>query len=217
MTRESDSTSQQSGAQPASHASSDSRLQRSNRRVAIAVLGGVVAMTGMAYAAVPLYELFCQVTGYGGTTQRADASYGEVIDREITVRFDGNVNSALPWKFGPQVRTVTLKMGETTQMAYAATNEGAATTVGTSTFNVTPFEAGAYFNKIDCFCFTEQPLASGESIDMPVVFFIDPDMDKDPALKHIKEITLSYTFFPAREPETPVAARAETSANRDNL
>lgn len=217
MTRESDSTSRDHDTQPAADAGSDTRLQRSNRRVAIAVFGGVVAMTGMAYAAVPLYELFCQVTGYGGTTQRAETSFGEVIDRKITVRFDGNVNAALPWKFGPEVRSVTLKMGETTQMAYSATNQGAAATVGTSTFNVTPFEAGAYFNKIDCFCFTEQPLASGESVEMPVVFFVDPDMDKDPKLKHIKEITLSYTFFPAKQPETPVAARPDATGTRDNL
>ncbi|SDT91933.1 cytochrome c oxidase assembly protein [Stappia sp. ES.058] len=205
-------------AEPASDdADAGARLQRSNRRVAVAVCAGVFAMTGAAYAAVPLYELFCQVTGYGGTTQRADASYSEVIDRTITVRFDGNVNSALPWKFGPKVRTITLQMGETTQMAYAATNEGAADTVGTSTFNVTPFEAGAYFNKIDCFCFTEQPLAAGESVDMPVVFFIDPEMDKDPTLKHIKEITLSYTFFPAKQPETPVAGRSDATETRNNL
>lgn len=187
-------------------------LGRANRRVALAAALGVLTMTGAAFAAVPLYELFCQVTGYGGTTQRAEGAYGPVIERAITVRFDGNVNAGLGWSFRPEKRTVTLKMGETAQLAYIATNTGDRPTVGTSVFNVTPFEAGSYFNKIECFCFTEQPLAAGESVEMPVVFFVDPEMDKDENLKHVKEITLSYTFFPARGPETPVA---DTSAAAD--
>lgn len=182
------------------------RQARANRRVAVAVLGCVALMTGAAYAAVPLYELFCQVTGYGGTTQRAESATGTVIDRTITIRFDGNVNSTLPWKFGPDRREVTVRMGETGTMAYHATNLAAGPTLGTSVFNVTPFEAGVYFNKIQCFCFTEQPLGVGETAEMPVIFFVDPDMDKDPALKHIREITLSYTFYPVKGSETPVAA-----------
>lgn len=193
------------------------RMARSNRRVAIAVCGGVMLMVGAAYAAVPLYEVFCKVTGYGGTTQRADTATGEIIDRKITVRFDGNVNAALPWGFKPKVHAVTLRMGETAQMAYLATNKGPASTVGTSVFNVTPFAAGAYFNKIECFCFTEQPLKAGETVEMPVLFFIDPDMDKDEHLKDIKEITLSYTFFPAETPETPVAARGTAEGTQNQL
>lgn len=193
------------------------RLKRSNRRVAIAACLGVVTMTGAAYAAVPLYELFCRVTGYGGTTQRADVDADRVIDRTITVRFDGNVNSRLPWEFGPEQRTITLKMGETRQLNYVAKNMSGSETVGTSTFNVTPFEAGVYFNKIDCFCFLEQPLKAGEDVEMPVVFFVDPAMDEDPALKDLREITLSYTFFPAKSSETPVAARADEPAEKNRL
>ncbi|ADZ71817.1 Cytochrome c oxidase assembly protein CtaG / Cox11 [Polymorphum gilvum SL003B-26A1] len=174
-------------------------------------------MIGASYAAVPLYELFCQVTGFGGTTQRAEAASETVIDRMITIRFDGNVNAALPWQFRPEHRTVTLAMGETGQLAYVATNIADGPTVGTSVFNVTPFEAGVYFNKIQCFCFTEQRLEAGESVEMPVVFFVDPDMDKDPNLRHVKEITLSYTFFPAEAPVKPVAARSEDRTAADRL
>lgn len=184
-------------------------MARSNRKVAVVCASVFGLMVGAAYAAVPLYDLFCRVTGFGGTTQIATAESDVVIDRMITVRFDGNVNHSLPWKFKPAQRSVTLKMGESAQLAYLATNTGQQTTVGTSTFNVWPPSAGAYFNKLDCFCFTEQKLESGETVEMPVVFFVDPEMDKDPELKHVKEITLSYTFFPVEEPEQPVAARAE--------
>ena len=184
-------------------------IARSNRKVAVVCASVFGLMVGAAYAAVPLYDLFCRVTGFGGTTQIATAESDVVIHRMITVRFDGNVNHSLPWKFKPAQRSVTLKMGESAQLAYLATNTGQQTTVGTSTFNVWPPSAGAYFNKLDCFCFTEQKLESGETVEMPVVFFVDPEMDKDPELKHVKEITLSYTFFPVEEPEQPVAARAE--------
>ena len=192
-------------------------LARRNRKLAVTCVSVFAMMIGAAYASVPLYDLFCRVTGFGGTTQVAEAESEVVIDRKITVRFDGNVNPALPWDFGPEQRTVTLKMGETAQLAYVATNVGTATTVGTSTFNVSPPTAGAYFNKLDCFCFTEQVLESGESVEMPVVFFVDPEMDKDPELKSVKEITLSYTFFPVEQPERPVAARADAAETETNL
>ncbi|MHA7774238.1 cytochrome c oxidase assembly protein [Roseibium sp. M-1] len=181
---------------------------RSNRKVAVVCSGVFVCMVGASFAAVPLYNLFCRVTGFGGTTQVANAASDVVIDRKITIRFDGNVSHQLPWSFKPAQRTVTLRMGETAQLNYMATNTGDAKTVGTSTFNVSPPTAGIYFNKLQCFCFTEQALESGESVEMPVVFFVDPDMDKDPELKSVKEITLSYTFFPVEEPERPVAASA---------
>lgn len=193
------------------------RLRRRNATVAMAVGGVFVAMVGVAFAAVPLYQLFCQVTGYGGTTQRADIESDRVLDRKITIRFDANVNRGLAWDFKPAQRSVTLNMGETTQVAYVAENTGNRDTVGTSVFNVTPFEAGAYFNKIDCFCFTEQPLKPGESIDMPVVFFIDPAMDEDENLKHVKEITLSYTFYLADKPEDSVAARPDEDNSNNSL
>lgn len=192
-------------------------LSRSNRKVAIACVGMFGFMVAAAYAAVPLYDLFCRVTGFGGTTQVAEQASDVVINRMITVRFDGNVNRELPWDFKPSQRTVTLKMGETAQLPYIAVNTGENRTVGTSTFNVTPTTAGAYFNKLDCFCFTEQPLEPGETVEMPVVFFVDPEMDKDPELKHVKEITLSYTFFPVEQPEQPVAVRADSPAAETNL
>jgi cytochrome c oxidase assembly protein subunit 11 len=163
----------------------------------------------MAYAAVPLYQLFCQVTGYGGTTQRAEAASDTVLDRTITVRFDSNVAGSLPWSFRPERRTMTLRIGETGQLAYHARNLGADPTVGTSTFNVSPPAAGIYFNKIECFCFTEQPLAPGEDVEMPVVFFVDPAIVEDKNARGIGEITLSYTFYPVADgaaAEKPYAA-----------
>ncbi len=142
MTRQTD-TPDQASATPRDATAPDRQavLARKNRRIAVTVLGGVMTMVGAAYAAVPLYELFCQVTGYGGTTQRADAPTGTIIDRTITVRFDGNVNSNLPWTFGPKERAITLRMGESRQTAYTAHNNGGDGNIGTSVFNVTPFEA----------------------------------------------------------------------------
>ncbi|MTI07722.1 cytochrome c oxidase assembly protein [Roseibium denhamense] len=192
-------------------------MSRSNRKVAFACVGMFATMVGAAYAAVPLYDLFCRVTGFGGTTQVAETDADYVIDRKITIRFDGNVNQNLPWEFRPEQRSVTLRMGETGQLAYIATNDSAAPTVGTSTYNVWPPAAGIYFNKLDCFCFTEQVLEPGESVNMPVVFFVDPELDKDPELEHVREITLSYTFFPVDQPEQPVAARADAPAAETNM
>lgn len=195
----------------------DNAASRRNRTVGLACAGLFACMIGAAYAAVPLYSLFCQVTGFGGTTQVADAESERVIERKITVRFDGNVNHEMNWKFKPVQRSVTMKMGETAQIAYVAMNMSDKRTVGTSVFNVTPNEAGAYFNKLECFCFTEQALEPGETVEMPVVFFVDPDMDKDSELDHVKEITLSYTFFPVETPEKPVAARIEKSDAKTKL
>jgi len=200
-----------------SETDSQKDLARRNRKLAVTCVGVFGMMIGAAYAAVPLYDLFCRVTGFGGTTQVAEAASDVVIDRKITIRFDGNVNHTLPWDFKPAQRSVTLKMGETAQLAYLATNTGDEATVGTSTFNVSPPTAGAYFNKLDCFCFTEQALDSGETVEMPVVFFVDPEMDKDPELKSVKEITLSYTFFPVEQPERPVAAKAGAAEAETNL
>lgn len=180
-----------------------------NTRVAISLAVVVAGMVGMAYAAVPLYRLFCQVTGYGGTTQRAEAASDTVLDRTITIRFDSNVAGNLPWSFRPEQRTMTLRIGETGQLAYLARNLGEGPTVGTSTFNVSPPAAGIYFNKIECFCFTEQPLAAGEDVEMPVVFFVDPAIVEDKNARGIGEITLSYTFYPVRdgaEEQKPYAA-----------
>lgn len=197
--------------------SRQSQNEKSNRKVAIVCTGIFLSMIGAAYAAVPLYNLFCRATGFGGTTQVADQESDRIIDRVVTVRFDGNVNHTLPWSFKPEHREIKIKMGETAQMNYVAVNKGSKTTVGTSVFNVTPLEAGAYFNKLQCFCFTEQALEPGQTVEMPVIFFVDPEMDNDPELKNVREITLSYTFFPAETSEKPVAARTEEPAAETKL
>ena len=183
----------------------DAGKQRSNRLVAAVCLAFFGGMIGMAYAAVPLYTLFCQVTGYGGTTQRVEQYSDRVLDRTITVRFDANT-SGVPWDFKPVARDMTIRIGETAQAHYTATNDFSKPTAGRATFNVTPDMAGAYFNKVECFCFTDTILEPGETLDMPVVFYVDPDIVDVPELKDIKTITLSYTFFPIDAEEEPVAA-----------
>ena len=170
-------------------------------------------MVGMAYAAVPLYQLFCQVTGYGGTTQRVEQYSDTILDQTITVRFDANTNG-VPWEFQPKQREVTLRLGETKQISYVSRNLSNVPTSGTATFNVSPARAGAYFNKVECFCFTEQELQPGQSYDMPVVFFVDPEIVNVPELKNLKTITLSYTFFPL-EKKAPVAAAPKTNTNQN--
>ncbi len=193
----------------------DRTTQRSNMVVAGVCLAFFGGMVGMAYAAVPLYAMFCQITGYGGTTQRVEQYSDRVLDREITVRFDANT-SGLPWDFKPVARDVTMKIGETTQVHYTARNLFDRPTSGRATFNVTPQLAGAYFNKVECFCFTDTTLKPGETLDMPVVFYVDPDIVDVPELEDVKTITLSYTFFPI-EGEKPVAAapRVETDKTTD--
>lgn len=183
----------------------DAKKQRSNRMVAGMCIAFVGGMVGMAYAAVPLYAMFCQITGYGGTTQRVEQYSDKILDRTITVRFDANTSGGLPWDFKPVARDVQIKIGETTQIQYVAKNIFDVPTQGRATFNVTPDLAGAYFNKVECFCFTDTTLKPGETLDMPVVFFVDPEIVNVPELKDIKTITLSYTFFPI-EGEKPVAA-----------
>ncbi|WP_306261744.1 cytochrome c oxidase assembly protein [Pararhizobium sp. IMCC21322] len=183
----------------------EEKRQKRQRLTAAACVVFLSAMIGMSYAAVPLYELFCKVTGYGGTTQVAEAESDRVIDRQITIRFDANIAAGLPWKFKPTERQMVLQVGETGHAAYGFSNLAETRTIGTSTFNVTPQSAGAYFNKLECFCFTEQVLAAGESVEMPVVFFIDPAIADDPELDSVRTITLSYTFFPVEGGVEPVA------------
>ncbi|MBL4802507.1 MAG: cytochrome c oxidase assembly protein [Emcibacter sp.] len=155
----------------------------------------LAAMVSLVVASETLYRMFCQVTGYGGTTQQAESASDIVLEREMTIRFNSDVNTKLPWKFKPVQGAVTVKIGEEALIFYRAKNTSDETITGTATFNVTPFKAAQYFNKIDCFCFTEQTLAPGEEVDMPVSFFIDPELAKDKRLEEVKEITLSYTFF----------------------
>jgi len=175
---------------------------RANRTVMIACLAFVVSMVGMAYAAVPLYQMFCQVTGYGGTTQRAEARPERILDKEITVRFDANVRNGLPWDFEPVQHDVTVRLGETMQVAYRVTNRSSEPVHAQALFNVTPQSAGAYFNKIECFCFTETVLKPGETAELPIVFFIDPAYVKAKELKNIHTLTLSYTYFPVEGGQT---------------
>lgn len=184
-----------------------------NRNAAVLCLAVVGGMVGMAYAAVPLYQMFCQVTGYGGTTQRVEQYSDTILDRKITVRFDANTNG-VPWEFKPVQREVSMRIGETMQISYMSRNLADRATSGTATFNVSPPQAGAYFNKVECFCFTEQELQPGQSYDMPVVFFVDPEIVKVPELKDLKTITLSYTFFPL-EKKAPVAAAPKINANQN--
>jgi cytochrome c oxidase assembly protein subunit 11 len=159
----------------------------------------VAAMVGLAFASVPLYKIFCDVTGFGGTPVRAEEAPGAVAG-EIGVRFDANIDPALPWKFEPVQPTIRIAPGKRTQVLYRSSNYTARPTTGRAVFNVSPAIAGQYFSKIECFCFTEQTLKGGETADMPVVFFVDPKIAEDPATRHIDEITLSYTFYPVESP-----------------
>ena len=177
-----------------------------NKRVG-AILGCVaVGMLGMAYAAVPLYQLFCQMTGYGGTTQRVTKASDKVLDRTITIRFDANVNG-LAWSFEPVVRTMKVRIGENALAFYRATNTSDNPLTGTATFNVTPDIAGSFFNKLECFCFKEQRLEPGETVDMPVSFYVDPSLVDDKDATRLSTITLSYTFFPVDKPKQAAEVR----------
>jgi cytochrome c oxidase assembly protein subunit 11 len=186
--------------------------RRSRRDVIVAFGCGVfvAAMVGAAYAAVPLYNWFCRTTGFGGTTQVASAAPGQVLQRTLTVRFDGNVSGGLPWRFEPETRTVTVRIGEPHTVYYKVTNEAARETVGQASYNVTPPTVGAYFSKLNCFCFTEQRMKPGETRDMAVVFYIEPALVKDSDQDGLNTITLSYTFFPVRQPAKPVAHSGES-------
>ncbi|MFK3962241.1 cytochrome c oxidase assembly protein [Ensifer adhaerens] len=186
--------------------------QRSNRVVVGTCLAFVGGMVGMAYAAVPLYDMFCRVTGYNGTTQRVEQASDVILDEKVKVTFDANTSGALPWEFKPVQRDIDIRIGETVQVMYKAKNLSSKPTTGQATFNVTPMQAGAYFNKVQCFCFTETTLQPGEEMEMPVVFFVDPDMVKAVETKDIKTLTLSYTFYP-REPSKPVA-QVKTEENK---
>lgn len=182
--------------------------RRANGRVAAGLGGIVVLMVGLSFAAVPLYRWICQVTGFGGTTMRAEKAPGVVGDRVVTVRFNADVASnGLPWRFEAVEKHVDVRVGEERLVFYRATNTGNVPVVGQATYNVTPHKAAQYFNKIACFCFVEQELKPGESIEMPVSFFVDPAFAEDPKLRDVTTITLSYTFF--RADAQPQASQAQ--------
>jgi cytochrome c oxidase assembly protein subunit 11 len=169
-----------------------------NRNVAFTAAAVAAGMLGLAYASVPLYRLFCQTTGYNGTTQRAEQAPAQATDTFISVRFDANVDNALGWTFRPDQQTMRVRIGDINLARYYAKNDTQAPATGQAVYNVSPPAAGAYFDKIQCFCFTEQELAAGQSTEMPVQFFVDPAILTDPDTRNISEITLSYTFYPAK-------------------
>lgn len=168
----------------------------SNKKTAIAIVGVVAGMVALSFAAVPAYKAFCQVTGWGGTTQRADTAADRTLARQITVRFDASTAQGLAWRFKPEQVSQTLHIGETGLAFYEAENLTQKPITGRATFNVSPAKAGLYFKKIECFCFTEQTLMPGEKVSMPVTYFVDPALADDGNMDEIQTITLAYTFFP---------------------
>jgi cytochrome c oxidase assembly protein subunit 11 len=188
----------------------DPALARRLRRTATICAAVVVGMVGLAYAAVPLYDLFCRVTGFDGTPLRASSPAARVLDRTIKVRFDANVAPGLDWRFTPETPEIEARLGETQTVFYKVRNAGAAA-AGIATFNVQPGQAGAYFIKIQCFCFNEQTLQTGETMEFPVVFYIEPSIADEPNLKHLRTITLSYTYFASRNGQ-PVATTSAAAA-----
>ncbi|WMT75755.1 cytochrome c oxidase assembly protein [Bradyrhizobium sp. Ash2021] len=178
----------------------------------------VVLMVGASYAAVPFYNWFCRATGFNGTTQVAtSAPSGAPLARKVTVRFDANVAPGLPWKFVPEQNEIEVKIGEVVTIFYSVTNQAARTTAGQAAYNVTPLTVGSYFEKINCFCFTEQTMAPGEKRDMPVVFYVDPALAADSENDGLNTITLSYTFYPVRDPLPKPLAASEPDKRKGNL
>ncbi|MEE2981673.1 MAG: cytochrome c oxidase assembly protein [Pseudomonadota bacterium] len=171
------------------------QLLRHNRITVLALLAMLAGMGGLTAAAVPLYQIFCQVTGFGGSTQAVAEAPAVAAERLITVRFNADVGRDLPWTFKPDQRAITLKVGETGIAVYTAENTSDAVIAGSAVFNVTPHKAGRYFSKIACFCFDQQLLGPGERVEMPVTFFVDPSIMADANLEDVNTITLSYTFF----------------------
>ncbi len=177
------------------------------RDIAVAMSAGLfaAAMVGMAYAAVPLYDWFCRTTGWNGTTQVATSAPSGTLDRLVTVRFDSNIAPGLPWRFEPEQTSITVRLGEVVTVNYRVINEAARAISAQAAYNVAPLNVGAFFQKINCFCFTEQRLAAGEKREMAVVFYVDPAMARDSDGASVDTITLSYTFYPQREPQRPLA------------
>ncbi|WP_238121598.1 MULTISPECIES: cytochrome c oxidase assembly protein [unclassified Xanthobacter] len=182
------------------------------RLVALCCLAFIGAMVGVTYASVPLYAAFCSLTGFGGSTRVGVAAPAAVSERQIVIRFDANVAAGLPWSFTPDQREMSVKIGATSLAHYTTRNTSTAATAANATYNVSPPQAGAYFVKLQCFCFEEQHLGAGERADMPVVFYVDPSILDDPDLKALPAITLSYTFFPAKPQAQRAAGRTAGAA-----
>mgnify|MGYP001395650511 FL=1 len=191
-------------------------LQKQNRLILSTLFFIFIIMLSLSYASVPLYDLFCKVTGFGGTTQVAEKSpESNIFDNSINIRFDSNVSKDLDWSFSPEIKVLSMAIGKESKILYHAKNLGDIPVVGTATFNVTPAKAGKYFMKIDCFCFEEQLLMPGDSIKMPVTFFIDPDILLDENANEINEITLSYTFMRSMDQKKANQVK-ESYANKGN-
>jgi cytochrome c oxidase assembly protein subunit 11 len=193
---------------------------RLGRDAVVAALCGlvVVLMVGASYAAVPFYNWFCRATGFNGTTQVAtSAPSAAPLERKIAVRFDSNVAPGLPWKFVPEQTEIEVRIGQVVTVYYTVTNQSARTTAGQAAYNVAPLTVGSYFEKINCFCFTEQTMAPGEKREMPVVFYVDPSILQDSDNEGLNTITLSYTFYPVRDPAPKPLAAGEPDKRKGAL
>jgi len=195
----------------------DVRKHNPNRKVVLSLCVTALAMLGLGFASKPLYDTFCRVTGYGGTTRVAEQMSETIAEREIKVRFDANVASDLGWTFKPDDVAITVKLGQNALAYYTATNDTKYPIVGTASYNVSPIKAAPYFSKLECFCFTEQRLEPGETVSMPVLFFVDPEMENDKRLDEIKTITLSYTFHLAPNPSEDAVRTAQRQSQLDKL
>jgi cytochrome c oxidase assembly protein subunit 11 len=205
--------------QPTASHKANPRRGLTRDAVVAAICGFVVVlMVGASYAAVPFYNWFCRATGFNGTTQVAEAAPRSApLARKIAVRFDSNVAGGLPWKFEPEKTQIGIKIGEVVTVYYTVTNQSARTTTGQAAYNVAPLTVGAYFQKINCFCFTEQTMAPGETRQMPVVFYVDPALAKDSDNDGLNTITLSYTFYPVRDPAPKPVAATEPDQRKGSL
>ena len=183
------------------------------KKTLLQLVSVVVVMGGLAWASVPFYDWFCRVTGFGGVTQTADAGADQVLDQTIKVRFDASKERGMPWEFKPMQREMELRIGETGLAFYEAYNPTDKPVAGQAAYNVAPFSAGGYFTKIDCFCFTEQVLQPGERVQMPVTFYVDPEIVQDREAKYVHQITLSYTFYQIDLPEKHASLAADKSKN----
>jgi cytochrome c oxidase assembly protein subunit 11 len=195
------------------------KTPRISRDILVAsICGFVVAlMVGASYAAVPFYDWFCRATGFNGTTQVATSAPASSLERRISVRFDSNVSGGLPWKFEPEQTEISVKIGEVVTAYYTVTNQAARSTSGVAAYNVAPLTVGAFFQKINCFCFTEQSFAPGEKREMAVVFYVDPALAADREYDDLNTITLSYTFYPVKEPAPKPLAATEADKRKGNL
>jgi cytochrome c oxidase assembly protein subunit 11 len=213
---------EQEPAKPPAPGGSPAKARRRGpgRDVVVGSIAGLVAvlMVGAAYAAVPFYNWFCRATGFNGTTQVAtSAPSAAPLARKVAVRFDSNVAPGLPWKFEPEQTEIEISIGQVVTVYYTVTNQSARTTTGQAAYNVAPLTVGSYFEKINCFCFTEQTMAAGEKREMPVVFYVDPSLVEDHDNDGLNTITLSYTFYPVREPAPKPLAAGEPDRPKKSL